>query len=231
MTQNRRTITAALGASMPVFFGYTTIGFAYGFLLVKSGLEWYWAPLMSIIIFAGAAQFLAIGMLAGRTSLIEMGIAVFMMNARHMVYGFSLLDRFSGFRRFRYYLIFGLTDETYALLTGLKHPEGVDEEKFDFFITLFNQLWWVSGSTLGALFGSVIAWNAPGLEFALTSLFVVLLIEQVRSLKRPGPFILSLAVSSLLYIAGFRDQTLLVGILASSAGCFLLGKKPEEKTA
>jgi 4-azaleucine resistance transporter AzlC len=214
------TLTAALSATTPVFFGYTSIGFAFGFLLVKAGFSWFWAPLMSIFVFAGAAQFLAIGMLSAGLSPLQMGISVFMMNARHMVYGFSLLDRFSSFRKFRYYLIFGLTDETYALLTTVEAPEEADRELFDFCITLFNQLWWVAGSTLGALLGTFIRWNAPGMEFALTALFIVLLIEQIKTIRRPGPFMLALAIASLMYLAGFRDQTLLVGIMASSAGCF-----------
>lgn len=221
---NRRlsTAAAALAATAPVFFGYTSIGFAFGFLLVKAGFSWFWSPVMGLVIFAGAAQFLAVGMLASGTSVLEMGLAVFMLNARHMVYGFSLLDRFSAFRRFKLYLIFGLTDETYALLTTIDAPEGADRELFDFFITLFNQLWWVAGSTAGALFGTFIRWDAPGMDFALTALFVVLLIEQIRTIRRPGPFLLALAAACVLYIAGFREQTLLAGILLSSAGCFLL---------
>ncbi len=222
MKRKTSTAAAALAATTPVFFGYTSIGFAFGFLLVKAGFSWFWAPVMSIFVFAGAAQFLAIGMLSAGLSPLEMGLAVFMMNARHMVYGFSLLDRFSSFRKFRYYLIFGLTDETYALLTTVEAPEGADRELFDFCITLFNQLWWVTGSTLGALLGTFIRWDAPGMEFALTALFIVLLIEQIKTIRRPGPFVLALAIASLMYLSGFRDQTLLVGIMASSAGCFFL---------
>jgi 4-azaleucine resistance transporter AzlC len=227
MTKQAKTVTAALSATTPVFFGYTSIGFAFGFLLVRSGMAWYWSPIMGIFIFAGAAQFLAIGLLGAGTSPIEMGLAVLLLNARHAVYGFSLLDRFSHFRRFKLYLIFGLTDETYALLTTVKPPEGVDRESFDFLITLFNQLWWVIGSTAGALFGTQISWDAPGIEFALTALFVVLLVEQIRSLKRPGPFLIALISAVLLNLAGCKEQTLLVGILISTTGCFFLPQRED----
>ena len=215
----------ALKASAPVFFGYVSIGFAYGFLLVKSGLEWYWAPVMSIIIFAGAAQFMAISLITQNKSLLEMGIAIFLLNARHMVYGFSVLDRFSSFKQFKKYLIFGLTDETYALLTTIDPPEEADPERFDFWITLLNQSYWTAGGILGALLGSLISWEAPGMEFALTALFTVLLIEQILSLKRPGPFILAAAVMILLYAAGIGENILAPGIMISAAGCFLLKDK------
>jgi 4-azaleucine resistance transporter AzlC len=213
---------AALPRTIPVFFGYISIGIAYGFLLVKTGLPWFWAPIMSIVIFAGAAQFLALGLLSAGTPPLQMALAVFLLNARHMVYGFSLLDRYSRFKRWKLYLIFGLTDETYALLTTIDPPEGVDPENFDAAVTMLNQLWWTLGSTIGALFGSVIGWDAPGLDFALTALFVVLLVEQVKSIRRPGPFLIALSVSAGLMILGFGESILLVGIIVASGAVFFL---------
>ncbi len=222
----KKAFTAALKASSPVFFGYISIGFAYGFLLVKSGFEWYWAPIMSLTIFAGAAQFMAINLINQNKSFIEMGLAVFLLNARHMVYGFSVLERFAPFKKFKKYLIFGLTDETYALLTTIDPPEDSDPEFFDFCVTALDQSYWTIGGILGALLGTVISWNAPGLDFALTALFVVLLIEQIKTLKRPGPFILGFIAPVLFYVAGFTEQALFLGIVISSIGCFLM-KKPK----
>jgi 4-azaleucine resistance transporter AzlC len=142
-----------------------------------------------------------------------------------MVYGFSLLERFSSFKRFKKYLIFGLTDETYALLTTIDPPEDCDAEFFDFCVTALDQSYWVAGSTIGALLGTMIAWNAPGMDFALTALFVVLLIEQIKNLKRPGPFVIAIAVTAAVYLAGFKDQALFLSIMISAGGCFFL-KKP-----
>jgi 4-azaleucine resistance transporter AzlC len=228
----KKAFTAALKASAPVFFGYISIGFAYGFLLVKSGFEWYWAPIMSITIFAGAAQFMAISLLNQNKGFIEMGLAIFLLNARHMVYGFSVLERYEPFKRFKKYLIFGLTDETYALITTLEPPDDADPEFFDFCVTALNQSYWTAGGLIGALLGTAIAWNAPGLDFALTALFVVLLIEQIKTLKRPGPFILGLSAPVLLYTFGFTDQALFLGIVISSIGCFFLKKaEPKPETA
>lgn len=220
--------TAALKASSPVFFGYISIGFAYGFLLVKSGFEWYWAPVMSLTIFAGAAQFMAINLINQNKNFIEMGLAIFLLNARHMVYGFSVLERYASFKKFKKYLIFGLTDETYALLTTIEPPKDADPEFFDFCVTALNQSYWTTGGILGALLGTMISWNAPGLDFALTALFVVLMIEQIKTLKRPGPFILGLSAPVLCYIAGLTEQALFLGILISSAGCFFLKNKTPE---
>jgi len=225
MQNKSHTFLHAFKTSIPVLFGYLSIGFAFGFLLVKAGFHWLWAPVMCLLIFAGAAQFMAVGMLVQQKSLLEMGLAVLMINARHMVYGFSLLDRFSSFRRFKAYLIFGLTDETYGLLTTIDPPEGCDPERFDFYVTLLNHSYWTIGSTLGAVLGSIILWEAPGIEFSMTALFTVLLVEQARSLRRPGPFVLALGISILLYLLGLKEQALLLGIMASALGCFLLKKE------
>jgi len=214
----------AFKTTIPVMFGYVPIGMAYGFLLVKTGLPWYWAPLMCIIIFAGAAQFLALSLFAQQKSIAEMALAVFLINSRHMVYGISLLERFSLFKWAKPYLIYGLTDETYALLTTVDPPEGCDRERFDFLITLFNQSYWTLGSTLGALLGSVIMWDAPGLDFALTALFIVLLVEQVKTLKRPGPFLAAAAGVLMFNLLGFPGQALTGGIVLGSASCFFMVK-------
>ncbi len=225
MTFHRPTITASLKASSPVFFGYISIGFAFGFLLVKAGFHWLLAPVMCVIIFAGAAQFMAIGLLLSDKSPLEIGIAILLVNARHMVYGLSLLERFKPFKKFKTYLIYGLTDETYALLTTLEAPEGSHPEVFDFWMTAFNQSYWTIGSTLGALLGTMVTFNAPGLDFALTALFIVLTIEQIKAIKQVGPFLLPLLLIIILKLLGITEDTLILSILLSSIGCFLIGGK------
>ena len=217
-----QTFTAALSTSVPVFFGYLSIGLAFGFLLVKAGIPWIWAPIMSNLIFAGAAQFLSVGMLSAGIHPAQMALAVLLINARHLVYGFSLLERFAPFRRYKPYLIFALTDETYGLLTTIPAPEGSDPELFDLYLAALNHSYWVAGSTLGALGGSIIPWSAPGIEFSMTALFTVLLIEQIRSLRRPGPFLISAGIFATLTIAGLTEQALLLSIVASSTAMFFL---------
>lgn len=218
-------MTASLKASSPVFFGYISIGFAFGFLLVKGGLPWILAPVLCITVFAGAAQFMAIGLLASNKSVLEIGLAILLINARHMVFGLSLLERFKTFKKFKHYIIFGLTDETYALLTTLEAPKGCYPETFDFWITAFNHSYWTIGSTLGALLGTVVTFDAPGLDFALTALFIVLTIEQAKSIKRIEPFILPGVILVLLQLMGIKEDTLIITILTSSLGCFLIRSK------
>ena len=224
---NKQVFFQAVKTTIPVMFGYVPIGIAYGFLLVKTGLPWYWAPLMCIFVFAGAAQFLALSLFSQQKSALEMALAVFLMNSRHMVYGFSLFERFSPFKRVKPYLIYGLTDETYALLTTVTPPEGCSPEKFDFWITLLNQSYWTLGSAIGGLLGSVIMWDAPGLDFALTALFVVLLVEQIKSLKQPGPFLAGAAGVLLFTLTGFGEHALTGGIVIGAASCFFMVKKGE----
>ncbi len=237
ISPRRRAFSAALQASAPVFFGYLSIGVAFGFLLVKAGFSWEWAPVMSLFVFAGAAQYLAVGLLSRGAGPAEIFTAILMVNARHMVYGFSLLERFSpalwGGRISRWvrgYLIFGLTDETYALLTTVTPPAGADERRFDLYLTALNHSYWTLGSLLGALAGCGISWEAPGIQFALTALFTVLLTEQIRALRRPGPFLLGAGAALLFRLLGLESQALLLGILTAAAGCFFLPadrRKPE----
>lgn len=225
MTFHKQTMTASLKASSPVFFGYISIGFAFGFLLVKAGFHWVLAPIMCIIVFAGAAQFMAIGLLLSDKSPLEIGLAILLVNARHMVYGLSLLERFKPFKKFKGYLIYGLTDETYALLTTLEAPEGCHPEVFDFWMTAFNHSYWIMGSTFGALLGTIVTFNAPGLDFALTALFIVLTIEQIKAIKRVGPFLLPVIIIITLKLLNLGDDILIISILLSSIGCFLIGGK------
>lgn len=236
MNRHTRAFRAAFSASIPVLFGYLSIGLAFGFLLVQAGIPWGWAPVMSLVIFAGAGQYMAIGMLAGGRSPAEMALAIFLINARHMVYGFSLLDRFAPFGAAKAYLIYGLTDETYALLTTVEPPPEADPRTFDLAVTALNHSYWIGGSLLGALLGAGLPWELPGLDFALTALFVVLLTEQIRSLKRPEPFLLGGAFFLTASFLVPPAQVLLTSIMAAAAACFLLPPRPappkaDEETA
>ncbi|AHC16141.1 AzlC family ABC transporter permease [Salinispira pacifica] len=222
MDQHVRTFISALRSTIPVFFGYMSIGIAFGFLLVTSGVHWIWALIISVAVFAGAAQFLAVGLISSGSSPVEIGIAVFLINARHMVYGLSLLERFQFFRRFKAYIIFGLTDETYGLLTTVEAPEGSDPEVFDFYITLLNHSYWILGSVSGALLGRVLPYDAPGIEFSMTALFTVLLIEQIKSIRKAAPFVLALGICILLHLLQVREQLLLPAIILSALGTMAL---------
>lgn len=195
--------------------GYGVLGFAFGLLLVSFNYPWYLAPIMSIFIYAGALQFVAINFFNLKAGMIDIAIASFFINVRQSFYGLSLLKRFKKTGRLKPYLIFGLTDETYALLTTIKDDENLKKRYYYFFLTAFNQSYWLIGSTLGAIVGSNLEFNTAGLEFSLTALFVVLCIEQYKNLKNIVPFLIGAFSSILALIFVPSDKVLIFSILLS----------------
>jgi 4-azaleucine resistance transporter AzlC len=209
------TIKYAFITTFPVLLGYLAIGLAFGLMLINAGYPWILAPVMSILIYAGAAQYIAIGLFARNAGFFEMATVIFFVNARHLVYGLSLINKFRNTGLYKIYLMFSLTDETYALLTTVKEKEGIDAKKFYFFVSLFDQIYWIAGSTLGALAGNIFAFNTKGIDFALTALFIVLLIEQFRKNGNKLPFVIaSLCGIASLFLVGAGNM-LVVSILSS----------------
>jgi len=175
--------------TLPILFGYLPLGMAFGVLFTTQlDYAWWAAPLMGVVIYAGAGQILAVSLLAASAGLLEVFIAMFVLNARHLFYGLSLLGQFRGAGWRKLYLIFGLTDETYSLLTSRSRSQDtLHELDVDFRITAFNQGYWVVGCTLGALLGRNVAFDSTGIEFALVALFIVLTIEQLKALGDAFP--------------------------------------------
>jgi 4-azaleucine resistance transporter AzlC len=209
--------------TLPILFGYIPLGMAFGVLFVTQlDYAWWVAPLMGVLIYAGAGQILAVSLLATHAGLLEVFVAMFVLNARHLFYGLSLLGRFRGAGKRKFYLIFGLTDETYSLLTS--RPRGYDrslEQETDFRITGFNQLYWVVGCTLGALLGSNVAFDSTGIEFALVALFIVLTIEQYKSLGDSAPIWTGAAAAGIAMIA-LPPAHQLIGAIAIVSGVLLI---------
>jgi len=204
--RSRRTVLlAAFQYSIPVLLGYIAIGVAFGLVLSGAGYPWWLALVMSLWMYAGAGQFIAAGLFAAGTSLWEAALVQLVVNARHIAYGLSMLKRFGDTGRFKPYLIFSLTDETFALLSSLPEGggpfggegEGEQRRLFMFYVALLNQSYWVAGSVLGALAGALITFDMYGIAFALTALFIVLMIEQIKRVKKPGVFIVSGAAALL----------------------------------
>lgn len=221
---NTPALKAAFPVTLPVLFGYIAIGIPFGLLLVKAGYPWFLAPIMSIFMYAGAGQYIAIGLFAANVPLAGMLITILMVNIRHIVYGLSLIEQFKSAGKWKAYLIFSLTDETYALLTGTRVPDSVNTGSFFGYIALLNQTYWVIGSVIGALAGMWIPAGFKGIDFALTALFAVLLIEQLRNRKNVIPALIGgiCAVLALL-IAG--RQNMLIAALASSLAIIILVRR------
>jgi 4-azaleucine resistance transporter AzlC len=205
-----RLFASALQATVPVILGYFPLGFAFGLLFVDQvGAGWAYALLMSVIVFAGASQFLAVGLLAAGAGIAEIAAATFVLNARHAFFGVSLLERWRTGPLKKMFLVFWLTDETYALITSLKSPPDVEETDFHLLIAGINYSAWCLGSLAGALAGEAMAFDTTGMEFTLTALFAVLVVEQVRRVGEAFPFVLALG-AGLVTLAVFGTANMLL---------------------
>jgi 4-azaleucine resistance transporter AzlC len=192
-----RTFAAAFRYSIPVLLGYLALGTAYGLVLCEVGLPWWAAPLSGLVIYAGTGQFLAAAMLSAGAGLAELFIAELMLNARHIAYGISLHRRIGETGRFKWYLIYTLTDETFALLSSLPEELGLDRTRLMVYIAALDHCYWIGGSLIGAVAGTQIPFDFSGVGFALTALFAALMAEQIRRVQRPGPFAIAALVSVL----------------------------------
>ncbi len=209
--------------TLPILFGYIPLGMAFGVLFATQlDYPWWVAPLTGLIIYAGAGQILAVSLLAGHAGLLEVFVAMFVLNSRHLFYGLSLLGRFRGAGWRKAYLIFGLTDETYSLLTS--RPQGNDrakEQDIDFRITALNQCYWIVGCALGALLANNLTFDSSGIEFALVALFIVLTIEQYKALGDSFP-IWTGAAGAALAILFLEPAHQLIGAIVIVTGVLLI---------
>lgn len=191
----RKTIKIAFLSTLPVMAGYVVLGTGFGILLSSKGYNPLWALAMSVFIYAGSMQYLAVDLLTGGAGLITAALTTLMVNARHLFYGISMIEKYKNTGRSKPYLIFSLTDETYSLNCSAL-PEGVEEEtRYYFLVSLFDQCYWVLGSLLGAVLGFVIPFNTEGIDFALTALFVTVFVEQWLSTRDHIPALLGLGAS------------------------------------
>lgn len=218
---NRKYFLKAVQLTLPVFFGYIALGIGFGLVLTEKGYPWWLSPLMGLTIFAGAGQFIAVGLFAAGTPLSMILVTEALVNIRHIVYGLSVISKFKECGKWKYYLIFGLTDETYSLLTTSDVPEGADKGKFYFTITALDQFYWVLGSLIGAVAGSLIPFSFEGVDFSLTALFVVLLIDQIektRDFLPPLAGLFTTLGAVLLYRFGILPGSNNILLIALSAG-------------
>jgi 4-azaleucine resistance transporter AzlC len=171
----------AFKTSIPVLTGYLAIGIAFGLLVADSGYPFWLSPLMGVITFTGAGQFMAIGLFVGGVGLFELLAIELALAVRHIAYGFSLYSRFAGTGIFKPYLIYALTDETFALLTNAQTDSMTPQtrSRYLFYIAALDQSYWVAGSLIGAVAGTLIPVSMEGVSFSLTALFIVLAIEQI----------------------------------------------------
>ena len=202
-------IKKAFLKSLPVLAGYVVLGIGFGILLKKAGYGALWSFAMGTFIYAGSMQFVGVGLIEGGASIITTIITTFMVNARHLFYSISMIDKYKGSGKYKPYMIFALTDETYSLLCDGKTPEGEDPNLYRFLVSFFNHVYWISGCVLGSLLGSVLPFSTAGIEFSMTALFIASLTEQWLSNKDHIPAITGL-FSTLICLLAFGKENFLI---------------------
>lgn len=215
--------------SLPVMAGYIVLGMGFGILLTSKGYSVVWVFLMSLLIYAGSMQYVAVDLLAGGASLISAALMTLMVNARHLFYGISMIDRYKGTGRKKPYLIFSLTDETYSLVCSGDVPAEIDQKKYFFWVSLLDQSYWVIGSTLGGLIGSMLTFNTAGIDFSMTALFIVVFIEQWKSTRNHASALIGVTVSLVCLLIFGEDNFLIPSMVAITAVLTLLRGRLEQK--
>jgi len=199
----------AFVSTIPIFAGYIMLGIGFGILLSAKGYGPVWALFMSIFMFAGSMQYVGVDLLASGASLISSAVMTVLVNARHLFYGISMIDKYRGAGAKKFYMIFGLTDETYSLLCEAKVPDDVDRHTYSFFVTLFDHFYWITGCVLGAVIGTVVPFEFKGVEFVLTALFVSIFTEQWLSTNDHVPALIG-AVSTAVCLVIFGSENFLI---------------------
>lgn len=219
---NRRAFQAAFPRTIPVMAGYLVLGAGYGLLLQSRGYSFLWAIFMSTTIYAGSMQYVAVDLLSSGAALLSAGLMTLMVNARHLFYGLSMLEKYRPIRGIKKLcLIHTLTDETYSLLCTAQPPEDVEPEAFYLWISLLNQLYWVVGSALGGLLGQALPFDTTGVDFAMTALFVVIFTDQWLSRKNHLPALIGVGVSVLSLLC-FGPERFLIPAMAGIAALLML---------
>ena len=209
----KQAVLAAFRDTVPVMTGYLFLGFGFGILLHQNGYGLGWALAMSLFLYAGSMQYVCIGLMTGGASLLTTALTALMVNARHLFYGLSMVDSYKGAGRRKPYLIFALTDETYSLVS--REPRR--DHRYCFLVSLFDQIYWVAGSALGSLAGSLVPLNYEGIDFVLTALFVTIFVEQWLSTRGHGPAILGVAATCVCLLLFGQDLFLIPSMAAIAA--------------
>ena len=223
-----KALKAAFPHTIPIMTGFLFLGMTYGIYMNVSGFSFWYPMLMSMTIFAGSMEFVTVNMLLGAFHPLQALSMTLMINARHLFYGISMLDKYKGTGLKKLYLIFGMCDESFSINYTADIPKDVDKGWFMMWVTVLNQLYWVLGSTLGGIFGSFIHFNTEGLDFVMTALFVVIFLEQWMKEKNHTNAIVGLAISVLCLILFGKDDFIIPAMLGI-LGVLTLLRKPLEK--
>lgn len=224
----RRAFSAALPHTLPICAGFLFLGLAYGIYMNASGFSFWWPMLMSMTIFAGSMEFVTVNLLLQAFHPVYAFLMALMVNARHLFYGISMLDRFRGTGKLKPYLIFGMCDESFSINCSARIPEGVEPKWFYFFVTLFNQCYWVAGATLGGIFGNLVTFDTTGIDFVMTALFLVIFLEQWLSQKQHLPALAGILLTGVCLLLFGTENFLLPAMALILAVLTLLRPKLDQ---
>ncbi|RRN73933.1 azaleucine resistance protein AzlC [Peribacillus simplex] len=219
---------SAFPFTIPIFAGFVFLGIAYGIYMNSLGFSAIYPIIMSLTIFAGSMEFVAANLLLIAFNPINALFVTLMVNARHLFYGISMLDKYRGTGKRKYYLIYGMCDESFSINGTVNVPKDVDKVWFMTFVTLLNHFYWVLGATIGGVFGSLVHFNTEGLEFVMTALFVVIFIEQWMKEKKHQIALVGLGLSTVSLII-FGGNTFIIPAMVAILGMLTILRKPIEK--
>ncbi len=202
--------------SLPILFGYIPLGFAFGVMLQAAGYNAIWAFFMCVVIFSGTGQYLIVSMLAVGASIPSVILTTFLLHFRYFFYGLSMIDRYHKIGGLKWYLIFGLTDETYAILSTKKPPEGISRQAFYAAVTFLNHCYWIIGGVLGALVGGILPFSTKGIDFVMTALFSILVVEQWKAHKNHLPALIGFVLPIISLLIFGADHFLIPALLVVS---------------
>ena len=220
---------AAFPYTIPIFAGFWFLGITYGVYMQVSGFSFWYPMLMSLTIFGGSLEFVAVSMLLSAFAPVQTLVMTLMLQARHLFYGIAMLDKFKGTGWKKVYLLFGMCDESFSINCSAEIPAGIDRGWFMFFVTLFNQIYWVTGATLGGLLGALIPFNTEGLDFAMTAMFVVIFLDQWRKEKVHAASLIGLGASLICLLIFGADNFLLPAMACILALLMLLRRHTGEE--
>lgn len=216
-----RELKYALGKTIPIMFSYLFLSMAFGIMMNQAGFPFYWAYLVSLTVYTGAFQFVIVSFLSAGAGIATIALTALAMNCRHMFYGVTFLKEFKSMGKRYPYMIFSLTDETYALYCSLEYPEELDHHQVMFDIAWLSRAYWLIGTLVGALLGQIIPFDFEGVDFCMTALFVTILIDQWKKTENHAPAVIG-GVSAVVFLLIFGASRFMLPSLMMTTALLLI---------
>lgn len=218
---------AAFPNTIPVMAGYLFLGMSYGIYMSVEGFQWYYPAFMALVIYGGSLEFVCVEMLLSAYAPLQTFLMAFMIQARHIFYGLAMLEKYNNTGKKKFYLIFAMSDETFAVNSGISIPDDVDHGWYYFFVSLLDQAYWVLGASIGGIIGSLITFNTDGLSFVMTAMFIVILTDAIIKEKQHDSTIIGL-LTSILCLVLFGADNFIIPTMVCILVLLLIFQKPIE---